>query len=371
MKNKISVATPVFLGNEKKYLMDCLESGWISSLGSYIDKFEETFAKYIGTKYAVAVSNGTVAIHLLLKALNISEGDEVIIPDLTFIATANSVSYTGATPVFVDSECNSWNISPDNIIKKITKKTKAVICVHLYGQPCDMKNIMRICRQNKIYLIEDCAEAHGAEFLNKKVGSFGIGGTYSFYGNKIITTGEGGMIVTNNKRLFFELRHLRDHAMSKTKRYYHTEIGYNYRMTNLQAAIGLAQLENIQKILDKKRHIENEYNKYLCNIKEIELQNTFADRKKVCWLYSVLIKSNNQKNRDNLMKYLETKGVDTRPFFIPMTQLPPYKSNNKNSNALLLSNQGLNLPTSYNLTDNEIEYICQNIKLFFSNKRIK
>ena len=242
------VAIPNLNGNEFKYLTDAFLSTWISSSGKYIDKFESEFSSYSDCTYGVTVSNGTVALHLALVALGISEGDEVIIPDLTFAATINAVLHANATPVIVDIGKDSWCISPDEIKKAITSKTKAIIPVHLYGQPCDMGAIMKIAKKYNLKVIEDCAEAHGAMYGDKKVGSFGDIGCFSFYGNKVITTGEGGMCTTNNSELNNKMRILRDHGMSATKRYWHDIVGYNYRMTNLQAAIGLAQLERIEDI---------------------------------------------------------------------------------------------------------------------------
>ncbi|HPN32010.1 MAG TPA: DegT/DnrJ/EryC1/StrS family aminotransferase [bacterium] len=363
--NFIPVSQPIFLGNEKKYLINCIDTGWISSLGKYISVFEKKFSNYCGVKYGVAVANGTVALHLLLKTLDINKNDEVIIPDLTFIATANAVSYTGAKPVMIDSDMDSWNINVDLIERYITPKTKAIIAVHLYGQPCNMKKILYIARKYNLLLIEDCAEAHGAEFDNKKIGSFGVGGCFSFYGNKVITSGEGGMIVTNNKKIFEKLLFLRDHAMSTKKRYYHSEIGFNYRMTNLQAAVGLAQLEKIDKILNLKNEIEKEYIENLADIGNIKFQKIFYDRKKICWLFSALVNENKTKNRNGLINHLLKNNIDSRPFFIPMTNLPPYYCKRKNSNALFLSKKGINLPSSINICESQIKYICKKIKNYF------
>ena len=236
----ISLAQPQLSGNEYKYLMDAFLSTWISSIGSYISRFEETFSNYCGVKYGIATSNGTTALHLALSALDIGSGDEVIVPDITFAATINAVLYTGAVPVIVDVEEDSWCIDPDEIEKAITPKTKAIIPVHIYGQPCNMDAICAIARKNNLYIIEDCAEAHGAEWKNGKVGSFGIISCFSFFGNKVITTGEGGMCITDSIELNEKMRILRDHGMSRKKKYYHEVIGFNYRMTNLQAAIGLS-----------------------------------------------------------------------------------------------------------------------------------
>lgn len=246
----IALAQPHLTGNEYKYLIDAFLSTWISSAGKYITQFEESFSDYCGVKFGVAVSNGTTALHLALAALEIGEGDEVIVPDITFAATINAVIYTGATPVIVDIEEDSWCIDPDEIEKAITSKTKAIIPVHIYGQPCDMGRICDIAIKNNLYIVEDCAEAHGAAWNGQKVGSFGTISCFSFFGNKVITTGEGGMCITNDEQLNEKMRILRDHGMSKSRRYYHEILGFNYRMTNLQAAIGVAQVERIEDILE-------------------------------------------------------------------------------------------------------------------------
>jgi len=248
-RSYIPIAQPSLNGNELKYVTDALLSTWISSTGKYIDQFENDFSKYIDMRYGVSTSNGTTALHLALMALDIGEGDEVIIPDLTFAATINAVLHANATPVVVDVSEESWCIDPIEIQKAITPKTKAIIPVHLYGQPCEMDAIMSIAKKYNLKVVEDCAEAHGATYRDKKVGSFGDISCFSFFANKIITTGEGGMCLTNSKEIDVKLRQLRDHGMSKEKKYWHDMVGYNYRMTNIQAAIGCAQLERIDEIL--------------------------------------------------------------------------------------------------------------------------
>ena len=259
----LPVASPDLNGNEFKYLVDAFMSTWISSRGEYINKFESSFSSYSDCKYGIAVSNGTAALHLALVALGIGIGDEVIVPDLTFAATINAVLNANATPVIVDIERDSWCIDPTEIERAITPKTKAVIPVHLYGQPCDMHSIMRIAKTHNIRVIEDCAEAHGATFSGRKVGSFGDIGCFSFYGNKIITTGEGGMCTTNTHELDDKMRVLRDHGMSRTKKYWHDMVGFNYRMTNLQAAIGLSQFERIDTMHENRKSYEDSYKKIL------------------------------------------------------------------------------------------------------------
>ena len=338
------VAIPNLNGNEFKYLTDAFLSTWISSSGEYINRFEENFSKYCDTKYGVAVSNGTVALHLALITLGIKEGDEVIVPDLTFAATINTVLHANATPVIVDVEEDSWCIDPKEIEKAITSKTKAIIPVHIYGQSCDMNAIMKIAKKYNLKVIEDCAEAHGAMYDGEKVGSFGDIGCFSFFGNKVITTGEGGMCTTNNLELNEKMRVLRDHGMSKTKRYWHDVVGYNYRMTNLQAAIGLAQLERIEDIHKNRRKYENNYKDTL-DTKKFTFQNDLKNRRRITWLVSILADENIDK--DEYMNKLKENGIDARPFFYPLSDMDIYKSycNVDTPITKMLSKRGFNLPT--------------------------
>ena len=340
----IPVAIPDLMGKEFEYVMDAFLSTWISSSGKYIDKFEDDFSTYCGVKHGVSVSNGTVALQLALETLGIGNGDEVIVPDLTFAATINAVLHINATPVIVDVELDSWCIDPEEIIKAITPKTKAIIPVHLYGQVCDMGKIMEIAKKNKLYVVEDCAEAHGAEYNGHKVGCFGDISCFSFFGNKVITTGEGGMCITQNSDLDEKMRILRDHGMNKEKRYWHDYIGYNYRMTNLQAAIGVAQIERIDEIIQGRNSLERLYKQGLNNISKLKFQyDNLFNRKKVTWFVSILV----EKNRDFIISELKNNGIDARPFFYPLSRMPIYKSfvfSDVNSN--FLSDRGINLPTN-------------------------
>jgi len=353
---KIPVASPDLSGNELKYLIDAFLSSWISSKGDYIEDFEEKFANYCNCKYGVSTSNGTAALHLALTSLGITKGDEVIIPDLTFAATANAVIHAGATPVIVDIEKESWCIDPDKIYESITNKTKAIIPVHLYGQPADMDKILEISKKFNLFVIEDCAEAHGARFNGKKVGSFGDIGCFSFFGNKIITTGEGGICITNSKKLYKKMRLLRDHGMDTKNRYKHTVVGFNYRMTNLQAAIGLAQLERIEEIICQRKEIEDMYRNYLKDIGFIEFQkNNIPKREKVTWLVSVLI---NKGKRDSYLKKLIENNIDVRPFFYPLSSMKIYREFTKLCiNSKYISKRGINLPTVKNLKEKDYEKI--------------
>ncbi|HEC93046.1 MAG TPA: DegT/DnrJ/EryC1/StrS family aminotransferase [Candidatus Atribacteria bacterium] len=362
MRKFIPIAEPSITQKEINYVTDAVKSGWVSSLGHYITEFEKNFAKYIGVKYALTTSNGTTALHLALVTLKIKEGDEVIVPDLTFVATANAVAYTRAKPIMVDVEPDTWCINPNCIKKAISKKTKAIIPVHLYGHSADMDEINKVAKEYGLYVIEDAAEAHGAEYKDKNVGSLGDVGVFSFYGNKIITTGEGGMITTNDKKLYQRAKFLRDHAMNPEKRYWHPEIGYNYRMTNLQAALGLAQLERIDELIEKKRQIFGWYKEFLGDLEGIRLNPEKEWAKNVFWMVCMVLEKELGISRDELMAKLKEKGIDTRPFFYPMSQMPMYNSGEERSVTYNLSERGLNLPSGVNLNKDEVQWICETIK---------
>jgi len=361
----IPIAEPYVGKRELDNVIKAMKSGWISSKGDFILEFEEKFAKYCGVKYGVATSNGTVALHLALKALDIKSGDEVIVPTLSFIATANAITYCNAKPIFVDSHPDYWCINPEKIEEKITKNTKAIIPVHLYGHPCDMDVIVDIAEDNNLYIIEDAAEAHGAEYKGRKTGSFGNISCFSFYGNKIITTGEGGICLTNDEELAEKMRILRDHGMNPNKKYWHEIIGFNYRMTNVQAAIGVAQLEKISEMVEIKRENTTLYNSLLKEIDGIGLPPEAKWAKNVYWMYSILVNDKFGISRDELIVKLGEAGVDTRPFFYPIHIQPPYKDHTgKFPVADELSRTGVNLPSSVTLKRENIEYIASKIKEF-------
>lgn len=361
----IPISKPSIVQKEIQYITDAVSSGWVSSLGKYVDMFEEKFASYCGTKYALTTSNGTTALHLVLVALGIKPGDEVIIPDITFVATGNAVKYVGAKAVIVDIEEDTLCIDPESVKKAITPKTKAIIAVHLYGHPANMEEINKIAEEYDLIVIEDAAEAHGAEVNGKKVGSLGHVGTFSFYGNKIITTGEGGMITTNDENLYERMRHLRDHAMSKEKRYWHTEVGFNYRMTNVQAALGLAQLERIDEIIAKKRLIFEWYKEGLKDIEGIKLNYEAPWAKNVYWMVCFEVEGYKEKQRDELMKKLREKNIDTRPYFYPLSDMPMFEKADTPI-AHKVYQRGLNLPSYFDIKREEVQYICEVIKEFLS-----
>jgi len=358
MTVRIPVAEPDIGKEELENVIEAVKSGWVSSKGAFIEEFERGFSSYVGMKYGVTTSNGTAALHLALTALGIGNGDKVLVPTLTFVAVANAVKYTGANPIFIDSHPKYWCIDPSKIKDKVDSQTKAIIAVHLYGHSCDMDEIIRIAEEYNLYLIEDCAEAHGAEYKGRKVGSFGTISCFSFYGNKIITTGEGGMCLTANEDLANRMRILRDHGMTPDRKYWHDIIGFNYRMTNLQAALGVAQLRKIDLLINKKRHIATSYKKLLQNLPAVTPAPEMPWAKNVYWLYSVLLKKG---LRDKIMKHLEGEGIETRPFFHPIHILPPYRRNLALPVAQNLSSKGLNLPSGPRLLENQIQEIVESL----------
>ena len=360
----IPVAEPVLVGNEKRYVMDCLESNWISSNGKYIKRFEDEFAALCGAEHAISCSNGTVALHLALLALGVGSGDEVVVPTLTFVSTANAVAYCGAKPVFVDSEPETWNIDPKLIEAKITARTKAIIVVHLYGHPVDMDRVMEIAGRHGIAVIEDAAEAHGALYKGRPVGSIGDIGTFSFYGNKVLTTGEGGMVVTNNARFAADIRLRRGQGMDPERRYWFPTIGYNYRLTNIAAAIGVGQLEKIEWHLERRREIAEAYALCLTDMPWVSLQPEMSWARNVYWMNSLVLDEQASISRDALGLRLADDGIETRPFFVPMHELPMYRqeeTKNSFSVAERLSRQGLSLPSAASLQIEQVEWICDRI----------
>ncbi len=317
----IPVYEPLLDGNEIKYVLDCLETNWISSLGKYIQLFEEKLRAYCGVPHAVACSNCTVGLHMSLVALGIGGGDEMIIPDFTLIVSANTVIQAGARPVLVDVDPQTWCIDPTKIEEKITPRTKAIMAVHMYGHPCDMPAILDIARRHNLYVIEDCAEAHGAEIKGQRVGSFGDAAVFSFYGNKIITTGEGGMVLCKDAALADRLRLLRNQGFQEP-RFVHEVVAYNYRLTNVQAAIGVAQMEKIDEKVALKRRVARIYNALLENQPGITLPYEAPDAQSVYWMYGVVVDFGSGK--EEIMAALKAKGVDTRAFFCPMHLQPVF-----------------------------------------------
>ena len=365
---RIPVCEPTLGGNELKYVTDCLNTNWISSGGKYIPLFEQGFSNYCGVKNGVACFNGTAALHLAVLALGIGPGDEVITPTFTMIASVNSIIYSGARPVLVDAEPDTWNIDVSRIEEKITKKTKAIMPVHIYGHPCDMKVIRDIAEDHHLFIIEDAAEAHGAEIDGKKMGSWGDVAAFSFYANKIITSGEGGMVVTQSDELAERMRSLRNHCFG-VPRFVHKELGYNYRMTNIQAAIGLAQLERINELVEMRRNNARQYDSHLKGVPGITLPVERPGAKNVYWMYGLLLGKEFGISKDDAMKALDSLGVETRSFFFPMNQQPLFEKKDprfpdisgKYPVADRLAKEGLYLPSSSHLKKEEIREVADKL----------
>jgi len=355
----IPISKPSLGSLENSLVLDALQSGWISSKGPYIEQFEEAFAEYCGTRHCIAVANGTVGLHLALAVFGITSGDEVIVPDLTFVATASAVRYTGATPVFADIDPDTWCLDPADIAKKLTKRTKAIIPVHLYGHPAPMREINELAKKNGLIVVEDAAEAHGAEYHGKRVGALGDVGVFSFYGNKIITTGEGGALTTDSDEWAERAKFLRDHAMDRNIRYWHTDVGFNYRMTNIQAAIGVAQLRQIEPFINERREILEHYRRHLRHT-HFRLNPETEGMRPVNWMTSVYADSLTRATRDELLAKLHSVGVDSRPFFYPITALPMYEGG-PNPVSARVSSGGLNLPTYIGLTGSDIAQVCTSL----------
>jgi perosamine synthetase len=386
----IPVNEPRLAANTLAYVADCIQTGWISSAGSYIRRFEESFAAFVGLKQAVTATSGTTALHLALAGLGLGPGDEVLLPDLTMIAVPYAVLYTGARPVMLDVEAETYNLDPDSLrdfIRKhcrldagrkalIDKRTgdrvKAVIPVHLYGHPCRMDEILALARESNLLVIEDAAEAHGALYLSagqrrpRPAGSMGDAGCFSFYANKIITTGEGGMVVTDSEETAERCRRLKDLAHSPERRFLHTELAFNYRMTNVQAAIGLAQLEEVEKFIDLKQKMAQAYGERLSALKGLTLPRQMPWARSVYWMYAVLVEKDFGLSRQELMDGLKARGVDTRTFFIPVHEQPLFQKDTLAAESFPvsteLSHKGFYLPSGLALTLEQIDSVCRAVE---------
>jgi perosamine synthetase len=362
----IPIYQPTLDGNEKKYVNECLDSTWISSKGKFIPLFEDAFRQFVGVRHATSVSNGTVALQLALAALGIGPGDEVIVPTFTYIASVSTISHAGATPVFVDSLKDTWQMDPDDVRRKLTPRTKAIMVVHLYGHPCEMTSLSTIAREQGCFLIEDCAEAFGSKYKGTHVGTFGDISTFSFYGNKTITTGEGGMVVTNDETLYDRLYHLKMHGLAKHREYWHDVLGFNYRMTNICAAIGLAQMEKAQQKIDAKRELVGWYNEMLEPLPVTphpEAKHVFHSY----WMYTILTAHPDQ--REPLRNHLRSAGIETRPAFYPVHTMPMYERHfQRHPVAEDLGWRGINLPSWPGLTRTKVQEIVRQISLFCEKK---
>jgi perosamine synthetase len=359
---KIPVSKPFLDNRELKSVKKCVNSGWISSSGEYLELFEAKLKDFFAVEHVVCTNNGTTALHLALEALRVQPGDEVLVPNVTYVATANAVKYCGGIPVLVDVMPHSLNIDFHNLESYVNDKTKGIIVVHLYGQPCEMNEILRFARKKGLWVLEDSAEAYGATYNGKRVSSFGDIATLSFYGNKIITTGEGGAVLTNNSELASRARLLRGQGMDPAKRFWFTEIGFNYRMTNLAASIGVAQMEKYQYFNNDRDRIYSEYSRLLSSVRSVI--TPFADTvEKVSskWLYTIFLSEESNTERDTIIKKLELKGIETRPVFYPISDLPPYESQKNLPVSKNWSYRGISLPTFVGLKRKEIEYIVEEL----------
>lgn len=362
----IPLCVPEIRGNEWKYIRECLDTNWVSSVGSYVDMFEDRFAQYIGSRYAVVTMNGTSALHLALVLLGIGQGDEVIVPSLTFVAPVNAIRYVGAQPVFVDVDEDTWVMDPAKVEELITSRTKAILPVHIYGHPVDMDPLMEIAANYGLYVVEDATESLGSEYKGKKAGTIGHIGCFSFNGNKIITTGAGGMLVTDDPELGKKAKFLSTQAKvtADNRGFYHPEIGYNYRMPNILAAMGVAQLECLNEYIQLKRVHAAYYNQLLSGCEGIKLPVERPWAKSTFWLYSVLIEEEYGINRDGLIQKLWEHGIESRPFFTPVHTFEPYKECRKGDLSVTeeVAAKGINLPSSVGLTEEEIGQVVEIIK---------
>jgi perosamine synthetase len=365
---KIPVAAPDLGVLEEQNVLKALRSTWISSTGPFIDRFEAEFAGLCGTSGALAVCNGTIALHLSLLGLDVRPGDEVLVPSLTYIATANAVRYVGAEPVFVDVDPDTWCIDPKLLEASITRRTKGIIAVHLYGHPADMDAINHVAAVHGLWVMEDAAEAHFARYKGRPTGGLGDLGTFSFYGNKIITCGEGGAVNVNNKHLELRLRTLRGQGMDPQRRYYFPVTGYNFRLTNLAAAILCSQLDRREEIVAGRSRIFSVYENLLAGIPGIRFQPVAPWAEKAPWLFCLTVEAKEYgRSRDDLVSLLSEKGIETRPFFMPLHKLPPFRQESVNRGEILphtdsLSESGMNLPTFSALTDSQLNFIADAIR---------
>ncbi len=368
MSNYIPVNTPLLNGNEKKYLNECIDSGWISSDGPFVKEFEEKFSKRVNRKYGISVCNGSVALDLAVIALGIGKGDEVIMPTFTIISCAAAIVRSGAIPIYVDSDPTSWNIEVNAIEQKISKKTKAIMAVHIYGLPVQMDKVIELAKKYNLLIIEDAAEMHGQKYNQKECGSFGDISCFSFYPNKHITTGEGGMIVTNDEYLANKCKSLRNLCFIPKRRFLHEELGWNYRFTNLQAAIGLAQLERLDEFIERKRHIGKMYLALLKDLVGIQLpleKTIYAEN--IFWVFGLVLDKRIKQSAYNIMQKLEISGIGTRPFFYPMHSQPALKKYNKFNTSLYpvadnIAQNGFYLPSGLGLTDESIIFVANKLK---------
>lgn len=367
---RIPVAGPWITEKEIQYVTDAVANAWYGNANMYHERFEKTFAEYIGVKYAMALPSCTSAIHLSLLALGIGEGDEVIVPDCTWIASAAPINYVGATPVFADIDPETWCISPESFEACITQRTKAVIPVDLYGSMPDMDAIRRIARQRNIAIIEDAAEAIGSEYKGRRSGSFGETGVFSFHGSKTLTTGEGGMLLTDREDLYQRASFLRDHGRPPGNvMFWNTEVAYKYKMSSMQAALGLAQLERVDELIERKRQQFEWYKKELAGMEGIALNAEPAYARNAFWMVTIVLDAKFGRNKMELMERLSSHNIDTRPFFHPLSSLPAYEdlpqaqeARQRNKISYRIGAYAINLPSALILNHEQIKYVCDTLK---------
>jgi perosamine synthetase len=363
----IPVNEPLLNGRELEYVTECVKTGWVSSAGRFIEEFEKQWAAYCDRQHGIAVCNGTVALQAAVAALDLRPGDEVIMPTFTIISCALAVVEAGGKPVLVDSDPQTWNMDTTQIAAKITERTRAIMPVHIYSAPVDMDPVLELARQHRLAVIEDAAEAHGAKYKGRRCGGFGTMSTFSFYANKLITTGEGGMVLTDDTKLANRLASLRNLCFQAPRRFYHEELGFNFRMTNLQAALGLAQLERMDQIIAQKRWIGAEYTRHLAEIPEIELQLVQPWAQSVYWMFGLVVKESTGLDAVKLAKRLEQLGVQTRPFFLGMHEQPVFHRRGWYLGehypvAERIASQGLYLPSGTALTPEQLITVVTALK---------
>lgn len=369
---KIPVSKPSLTEKEREYALDAIDSSWISSTGRFISEFEDSFAEECGTRTSITVCNGTVALHLALMTLDVRPGDEVIVPSLTYIATANAVRYLGAEPVFVDVDPETWTIDPRKIEAAITRRTKGIVPVHLYGHPADMDAINHIAAVHGLWVVEDAAEAPFAKYKGRPTGSLASMATFSFYGNKVLTCGEGGALTLDNPQWELRARTLRGQGVDPERRYYFPVTGYNFRLTNLAAALLLAQFQRRHEILRRRFEIYDLYTQQLSRLDHIELQPVAKWANLCPWLFCITVNdSSGKKTQHELIAYLRQQGIDSRPFFMPLHQLPPFREESRRRMENLpvtdqLASSGLNLPTYPSMTDNDVTIVTDAISSWCS-----
>lgn len=363
---RIPVYQPDLSGKEREYVLECLDSTWISSKGRFIGEFESGFTGFVGAPHAATVCNGTVALHLALLALGIGPGDEVIVPTLTYIASVNAIRYVGATPVFCDSRADTWQMDPEDVERRITPRTRAVMAVHLYGGACEMPRLADVCERHHLNLVEDCAEAIGTRIDGRHAGTFGDIATFSFFGNKTITTGEGGMVVCKDAGLDAKVRHLRGQGLAENREYWHDIVGYNYRMTNICAAIGLAQLERVDDVLQRKARLADHYRNALVGL-PLAFQGNLPGEVPSHWMVTILVPG--REDRDPVRAALTDAGIETRPVFYPAHTMPMYHAGQPGFRvAEDIAARGINLPSWHGLAGVDVRHIASVLATYFGHR---